>query len=261
MKLRLILLLSWLCIVAFAQDVGNQQAVLSNARQAYYSLQDQGLASFRCDLTPNWDAVLADEWKSNPAGADTALKTLNQLRFTVSVLANKTTITHNELSGENAKMQEALSQIYSGMQQMTEGFFDTWRLFAWDSPFPAVNSDYRLEDAGASYRLIYKEGAANVVTVMGKDFVIRDLAVSTPQFDSALRLAFARTHKGAFLLNKYGAVYQTDKPEETSKLAVAMDYQVVEGFYLPQNLSLSGSYGTSPFAIQLVFSGCQVGKK
>ena len=40
-----------------------------------------------------------------------------------------------------------------------------------------------------------------------------------------------------------------------------MDYQVVEGFYLPQNLSLSGSYGTSPFAIQLVFSGCQVGKK
>jgi len=248
--------------IATAQDVPNKQAVLSQATQSYYSLRNEGLASFQCSITPNWESLLAEERKSNPAAIDAAIRVLSQLRFTVNVRPDQTaTVTHNEVPAQNPEMQQGLRQIYGGMEQMTEGFFDTWKLFVFDHPFPAVNSDYRLEEADSTYRLTYKEDAANVVTVMGKDFAIKSLSVTTSQFDSGIRPSFIQTAKRTWLLNKYSAVYENGHKEQTTVLDMAMDYQTVNGFNLPRNLALSGSYGGTPFAVELTFSDCTAQRK
>jgi len=261
MKLRLFLLLVFSSALAVGQEVADPQAVLSRARQAYYSLDAEGVASFQCTVTPNWEMLLADERKSNPEAADAAIKVLTQIHFTANVTSGKTTITHNDLSGQSAQMQSALSSIYGGMQQMLEGFFDTWRMFVWNPPFPAVTSTYHLQDSGSVYSLTYQENSADVVTILGKDYAVTSLSVASPEFKSTFSPGFYKTTKGTFLLNKYNSVYQSDKPEEATALNTSMNYQNVDGVYMLQDLTLSGTYGQSPFNIQMIFSGCQVGRK
>jgi hypothetical protein len=246
---------------ASSQDLGNKQALLGQARQSYYNLRDRGLASFQCSTTPNWEVLLHDELKSNPDGASAAIKTLSQIRFTTSLAAdNSVKLTHNDLPGQSQHMMDALRQIYGGMEQMTSGFFDTWKLFMLSPPFPEVGSQYHLEPLGSQYRLTYKDGPADVVTTMSRDFAITNLQVTTPDFNSSIQPTFTRTSQG-WRLNGYEASYQSQKPEEATHLKVLMDYQDIEGLAILKNLYLSGSYGGSPFAVELAFSGCQVTKK
>ena len=243
------------------QVIANKQAILSQARQSYYNLHNEGLAAFQCSVTPNWEMLLQNQRKQDPAAVDAAVKTLNQLHFTASLAAdNSVKLTHNDLTGQSQQMMEALRQIYGGMEQMTSGFFDTWKLFMLRSPFPEVKSEYQLEALGPQFRLAYKDGTADVVTTMGRDLSITNLRVTTTDFDSSIQPTFTRTPKG-LVLHAYDASYQSQKPEEATHLKVLIDYQEVQGFQMLEKLSLSGTYGGSAFAVELQFSDCHVSKR
>jgi hypothetical protein len=244
-----------------AQAVANKQALLSQARGAYYNLRTEGLASFECSVTPNWELLLKKEVEQNPEGAKSAIDTLNQLQFTLTMSPDgNVKLTHNELEGQSDQMKDALKQIYSGMEQMASGFFDTWKLFMLNPPFPEVNSEYQLVSAGSQYKLSYKDDTADVVTTMARDLAINNMKITTPQFDSTIQPSFNKTAKG-FLLSGYEASYQSQKPEEATKLDVKISYNEVEGVQMLQKLDLSGSYGGVPFAVELGFSDCKVTKK
>jgi hypothetical protein len=248
--------------LAFAQAAPDQRSLLSQARQSYYALHNEGLTAFQCSIKPDWNAVLADQHKKDPAAANQAIATLNQLLFTVSVSGDgKVKVAHNDLSGQSPQMMAALAQIYGGMEQMTSGFFDTWTMFVLSPPFPGLASEYRLEAVGPQYRLSYREQpAADVVTTMDRDFAISDLSVTTPEFFSTIQPSFTKTRKG-LLLSGYEAHYQSKKAEETTNLKVRIGYQEVERVQMLSTLDLSGTYGGASFAVQLTFSDCQVTKK
>jgi hypothetical protein len=249
------------CSIAFPQAIANKQSVLSQARQSYYNLRSEGLQSFTCSVSPNWGLLLEKERGQNSEAADAALRTLDQLHFTINLAADSSVkLTHNELAGQSTEMIAALKQIYGGMEQMASGFFDSWKLFMVNPPFPDVNSQYQLEAAGQQYRLTYREDLADVVTTMGRDFAINNLKITTPEFDSSIQPTFSKTPQG-FLLSAYQASYKSQKAEETTDLKVSMDYQDVQGLKMPQKLNLTGAYGGSPFAMELTFSDCSVAKK
>jgi hypothetical protein len=247
--------------LAFAQAAVDERALLSRARQSYYDLHKEGMTGFQCTIKPDWNSVLAAQRKANPEGVDRAISTLSQLLFTVNLSPEgRVSLTHNDLTGQNKEMMDALAKIYGGMEQMTSGFFDTWTAFVLKPPFPEVAGQYRLETVGPQYRLSYKDETADVVTTMGSDFVISDLKVTTPEFLSTIEPSFTRTPKG-FLLSGYEAHYQSNKPEETTHLKVLIAYQEVDRVQMLQKLDLSGTYGATAFAVQLTFTGCQVTKK
>jgi len=238
-----------------------RQAVLGAATRSFYNLRSQGLVSYQCEITPDWNLLLQDQRKQNPAGADTAIGILNQLHFTVNLAADDSVkITHNELTGQNDAMMKALSQIYGGMEQMTSGFFDTWKLFLVNTPFPAVDSDYQVEDLGQRYRLTYKESGSDVATSMGHDYQITNLQVTTKDFDSAIQPTFSNNGSG-YVLTSYDATYTSQNAAEKTVLTVNLEYQPVQGLQLPKTLNLSGTYGGTPFAVKLTFSNYQVTKK
>jgi len=244
-----------------AQNLVDKQAILSQARQSYYNLRNEGLATFQCSVTPNWERILQEELRQDPASIDATVKTLSQLHFTTSVAAdNSVKLTHNDLPGQSQQMKDALRQIYGGMEQMTSGFFDSWGLFMLGTPFPEINSKYQLDTIGQQYRLTYKEGTADVVTTMGRDFSITDLKVTSPEFDSSLQPTFTKTPRG-LLLRGYDASYQSQKPKETTRLKVLIDYQEVQGFQMLQKLNLSGTHDGTAFALELLFSDCHVSTK
>jgi len=244
-----------------AQTVPNASHVITDARQAYYNLPSEGMATFQCTLTPNWEALLEDQRKQDPEAADRAINVFKQIRFVVTRGADgKFRITHNELSGQSKEMNDALAQIYKGMEQMTSGFYDTWSPFMISSPLPDPGSTYQLQAGGPLYLLAYKEGTSDVATTLSKDFAISELKVTTPEFDSVIHPEFTRTPKG-LVLRAYTATYETKNPGEATRLNVLIGYQETDGIQMLRRLELSGSYGGANFAIDLAFSDCQVTRK
>ncbi len=243
----------------YGADVANKRAIVNQARQAYYSLKDRGLIEFQANVSPNWRLVLKDQIATNPASAETALKLLNGIHFTVSLGPDGVVkVTHQaDVAPTNVKVAEGFNQIFTGMEQAMSGFFDTWKPFMLSSPFPDADSDYQLEGLDSQYLLSYKDGTADVATTMSKNLVISEIKVDSPAFKSVLQPQFIKSPQG-LLFTGYDATYREPSGGEGVQLKVQIDYQQVNGLQLPRKLNLAGSYQGTPFAMELMFSDYQV---
>ena len=248
-----------LSLVLFSAVMSAQTAdkkeIVKQARQSYYSLIGQGLVEFKCTTVPNWKLLLAEQ-KLDADTVDRTVELLNKIHFSVSLAAGgDAKVTHNDISAENEQMAKGLGQIYSGMEQMTTGFFQTWSVFSMSPALPEIGGDYQLQKTGAEYRLTYKDGTADVITILDRDFAMSYLKTTTPDFDSTIRPQFKKTAKG-LLLAGYSATYTGKSAADTTELQIAIDYQAVDELQLPQKLDLKGTYGGSPFHVEVAFSGC-----
>lgn len=243
-----------------AQTVDKSQ-VLQQARDSYYRLSAHGFSGVQCNMSPNWESLLSEQRKTDPASADQAIAMLKKLQFTVSVdSAGSAKVTHTTVAAENEEQAKGLEQIYGGMEQMINGFFATWTPFMLNSPFPEVASEYDLADQGSQWLLTYKEGDANVATTMAKDLVVRELKVTTAEFKSSIQPQFDKGSQGLVLVG-YKANYEGKTPAEKTVLDVKIANQEVNGLQIPAKLGLSGSYGGSSFAIEVSLFGCAATKK
>ena len=233
--------------------------VVDQARHAYYSLRAVGLDEFQSTIKPNWAIVLKDELKANPEGGQAALKMLNGLHFAMLLDKDgKVTVTHRaDVEPVNAQQREGFNQIFSGMEQAVSGFFATWSLFMLNSPFPEAGVDYQLDDLGSQWRLSYKDGTGDVVTLMSKDLVISEVKVTTAEFVSSVRPSFNRTGK-SFVLTGYAADYKPTSGPGVVKLDVKIDHQPVSGLQLPVSLIADSVLDGAPTHIELGFSEYQV---
>lgn len=233
---------------------------LKKARQSYYSLKDQGLAEFQCTMAPNWAFLLSDQRKNDPTGIDAAIEKLKALHFGLTVgLDGNAKVTHNELTAENDQVANGLKQVYSGMEQMATGFFQTWSAYTISPAFPDEATPFEINAIGSDYVISYKEGAAEVTTTMAKDYAISSMRVKTAEFDSTIKPQFKKIPKG-LLLSGYQALYRGATPADATDLDVTIDYQEINGLQFPQEVSLSGSYGASPFKVKVNFTACTATK-
>jgi hypothetical protein len=256
-KLYLPLLMAC-CLVVAAQSqtpVADSKKVMEDARHAYYSLRSAGLDEFRATVKPNWEVVLKDQLASDPATAQAGLKLLNGIHFSMLLDAtDKVTVTHQtDAAPSNEQQRKGFEDIYSGMDQAINGFFTTWELFMLNSPFPAADRPYTLENLGTQYRLSYKDGAADVVTMMNKSLIITDIKVNSPDFNSSVRPQFVHTPKG-FVLTGYDADYKPTSGSGVVKLALKIDHQPVSGMQLPVSLVMDSVMDGAPTHMELAFS-------
>ena len=260
-KLCLPLLLAC-SLAAMAQSqtpVADRKKVIEDARQAYYSLRTAGLDEFRATVKPNWELVLKDQLASDPASAQAGLKLLNGIHFSMLLdKQDKVTVTHHaDVEPSNDQQRQGFDQIYSGMDQAINGFFTTWSLFMLNSPFPSADSPYTLEDLGTQYRLSYKDGASDVVTMMGKNLIITDIKVNSAEFVSSVRPRFVHTAKG-FVLSGYDADYKPTSGSGVVKLALKIDHAPVSGLQLPVNIVLDSVMDGAPTHMELALSEHEV---
>jgi hypothetical protein len=239
--------------------VPNSARIVEQARRAYYSLRAVGLDEFQSTVKPNWEVVLRDEIKASPENAQAALKLLNGLHFSMLLDKDgKVTMSHHaDVEPQSAKQREGFDQIYSGMDQAVSGFFSTWSMFMLNTPFPSAETEYELEDLGKQYRLTYKDGSADVVTLMSKDLIITEVKVTSAEFTSSVRPQFTRTAKG-LVLSGYTADYQPTSGPGVVKLDVKMEHQPVSGLQLPVSLIADSVLDGAPTHIELAFSDRQV---
>jgi len=246
------------CAAAMAQSrtpITDNKKVIEDARRAYYSLHTAGLDEFRATVKPNWELVLKDQLKADPVGAQAWLKLLYGIHFSMLLDdAGKVTVTHHTDTEPTSEQQrKGFDDIYSGMDQAINGFFTTWSVFMLNSPFPSPDSEYKLEDLGTQYRLSYKDGAADVVTMMSKNMIITDIRVTSAEFNSSVRPQFVHTAKG-FVLTGYDADYKPTSGPGVVKLALKIDHHPVNGLQLPDSLVLDSVMDGAPTHIELAFS-------
>src|SRR5258708_27819912 len=110
-------------------------------------------------MVPNWAALLEEQRKAEPAKIDEAIERLKGIHFSVDVDADGAAkVGHNEIAADNDAMAKGLAQVYSGMEQMTSGFFQTWAVFVIHPALPEQGTDFDLETSPLQYHLAYKEG-------------------------------------------------------------------------------------------------------
>lgn len=241
------------------KNTAAQKELIQRSRDAYYSLRTQGLDEFRATIKPNWALVLKDQLKADPAKGEAALKLLNGLHFFMLLDKDgKVTVTHQtDTEPANEQQRQGFNQIYSGMDQAITGFFTTWSVFMLEPPLPAVNSDFHLEDLGVQYRISYKDGASDVITTMGKDMIVTEVKVNSPEFISSIRPQLTRSAKG-FVLTGYSADYKPTSGTGVVKLDLKIENEAVSGLQLPASLVLDSVLDGEPTHIELAFSEHQV---
>lgn len=236
-----------------------QNQILQRGRDAYYSLRAQGLDQFQSTIKPNWENVLKGQGVGDPAQLEAALKLLNGLHFTMVLdKEGKVSVSHtSDNEPPNEQVRAGFNQIYSGIEQAVSGFFATWSLFMLTPPLPEVNSDYQLDDLGTTYRLTYKDGASDVVTILARDMSISEVKVTTAQFSSTVRPRMSKTAKG-FVLAGYDADYTPTSGPGVVHLDVKIAHAPVQGLQLPVSLIADTTLDGAPTHIELAFSDHQV---
>jgi hypothetical protein len=247
---------------AAGATVADSKTVLQNARAAYYNLHSRGMASFQCDVVPDWHLALADMTKTNPEAARNLMQLLEQLHFTVSVAPDDAvTVAHKGLENvQNEDVLNGLKQIYGGMEQMVTGTFQTWNLFMLKTPFPDAGGDFELVDLGRRYQLKFKDEGADVTTTMGHDFAIDKMEVTNPGSESSIGPALTKTPQG-FLLAGFDTTFKAEDMPEATRLQVGLEYKKVQGLEMLSRMTLKGASGSKPFTVEMGFSNCQAAMK
>jgi hypothetical protein len=262
-QFRIWLVLLLICgLLAPQGSAADKQEIIRQAKRAYYNLPSQGLIEMQSAVVPNWGAILKEELKTDVPPDHPAFKILNGLHFRLSLDekgAAKLTHQTDNTPTDQASI-ENMNQTISGVEQVLSGFSQTVAPFLFTSPFPEVESAYELEEQGDQYRLSYKEGQFDVLTIMKKDFAIVEFKVSGPEFNASVKPQFKSTPKG-FLVTGYQATYQASSGTESYQLSVQIDYQEVEGFQVPAKLGVDATVNAATHKMELQFTGYQIKKQ
>lgn len=222
------------------------QEILSRARGAYYSLTKKEFKGFTAAVEPNWEVILGDT--ATPA----SLKIFRAVQFSMTVDASgAATITH-EVGPDAAKpeLQPTVNRIHADVQRLVAGFFNTWRIFVVNSPFP--ETDIQIENRNARYELSYTTQTGHLTIAMTDNLVITEWTMSNSTVKRTVKPRFQKTPDG-LLLSGYEGVFNPVGDGIKTTLEFQIEYQDAGGIKLPYKVRLSGMHGNEPVEAELVF--------
>ena len=244
------------CAVSTCAAQASNREVINKARDSYYNLKRLGLIEFRANVRPNWEVLLKDE-STSPAG----VKLLNGLHFSILFGQGGDIVVNHQADfpPQNDVIAKGYRDIFQGVDRAIYGFFQTWNLFMFESPFPEPDSAYELQDLGASYLLKYAEPKTRVATTFGKDFYIKEIQVSGESFSGAIKPEFKKTDHGNIIV-AYNGIYLGAAGNGNTDLQVAIQYNEVNGLLVPLKVNVDGTYNGEPVNMEILFSDYKISK-
>src|SRR5262245_54208361 len=261
--------LAFACAVAMAMlvelplgaDRADKREIVKQARAAYYGLRPRGFDSFQATLTPDWNVVLSASGQK-PTEAQLAL--LGGLHFEMIYDgAGKTRVTHrSDTPAPNEAVQKGYDQIFNGMDQVIEGFFQTYTPFMITSPFPSIDGDYRVDDIENGYVVAWKEDrdTTSITTRITRTFAITDMVINSTEFDALIKPTFSTSTDG-YVLAAYNGFFKPKAGNGTVLIDCSIEHQLVDGFRLVRKLTFSSSVDGSPNKTEIAFSNYSVKRK
>jgi hypothetical protein len=241
--------------ISFAATPSDAE-IIAKADASYYNLRGHSLLRFHCTLVPNFEQLVREQMKSSSKEQTERIQLLNQLRF--EVLYGKTGIaqvSHNIVDVDTEQELKVLKQVSGGIDQIIEGFFNTWSMFMEKGPLSPTEFD-KVEDLGTEYRVSKANpGTTKSEVLMDKSVLITRVSADAPEFTGWVEPQFEKTPDG-LVLSSYKSEY-ADKGNSPARLSVGIVNQEVSGFRIPRKLNIS----VSATNIQLEFTDCIIEKR
>jgi hypothetical protein len=244
------------CAASSAAGQTRNRDIINRARDSYYNLKRLGLVEFRANIRPNWELLLKGE-SSSPA----AMKLLKGMHFSILFGESGAVVVNHQADfpPPDDVIAKGYKDIFAGVDNVIYGFFETWNLFMFESPFPEPDSAYELQDLGASYLLKYAEPRTRVATTFDKDFYIKEIQVSGESFSGAIKPEFKKTEHGQVIV-AYKGSYRAATGNRNSDLRASIQYNEVNGLEVPLKVNVEGTYNGGPVNMQIIFSDYQISK-
>ena len=236
--------------LAFSVHPRNQSAtnenVVTRARGAYYSVARKGFKGFTASVEPNWEVILAQT--ATPAN----LLIFRAVKFSIVVDANGAVSLTHEVGPHAAKpeLRPAVNLIHADVQRLVAGFFNTWRIFMVNSPFP--EAEFQIENQEKRHQLFYTTQSGKVTIIMTEDFVITEWNIVGPTAKRTVKPQFQKTADG-LLLSGYQGIFEPIGPGIKTTLDFHIEYQDAGGIKVPYKVNFTGMHGSEPVESELVF--------
>jgi hypothetical protein len=244
-------------LAAFGQTPDSAQ-IVEDARADYYNLAQQGLKEFRCDVKTDWGAAL-EPATTDAAGREQILAALRQTHFEVAVGMTGGPRVSLRFDGA-APSDDVAARLRAsslGVQRSLSGALDEFSSLLFGSPLPP-DRNYHVEDQGDRLRVTFGSDEVRIVETMNKTHAIEEMMIATQHSTVSVRPRFQREPTGfvPVAIDSSVEAAGADKVE----LHVEIAYQTVEGFELPQSVTVRDKQLAGGAPVQFSFSNCQVSR-
>jgi len=234
----------------------DKKEILDKARQSYYVLQNQGLKSFQCVIQPDWKQLLAFLMQK-PVPADSPVPAqLSAVQYS-AVIDEQGTVKLTPSRPAGANVDSGLDQFITEGQQVVDGFFKSWIPMLVTGAFPAdQDQNYELSEQSDGYHLVQKVGDASIELVLSKEIVLTAMKVTSSTANVLMLPKYSKTEKGLLLTG-----VDTDINKGTQDVNFQVQYQIVEGFQLPDKVSYQVTSPAYKASFDLSFAKYQLAKR
>lgn len=250
-------LLACMTAVVAAQQIAEPErsTVLVSAAKAYYNARQLGLREFACVAQPDW-TLLVGSASDSAAG----LKLLKAQHYYLKLnVDDQVELTHKSDFVPPKEFEKDLKDLFTGIQEMTTGFFAVWSAFALRNPFPEPASKCEVLSSASGYEVRCDEPSSKTVTLLTRDFSITEIRAKLLNTTVVMRPVFNKTPQG-FILATYDS--DADMPDGSKvKSHVEVVYDAQAAYRLPSRIKLDGNMGGQKAKIDLILDGYQITKK
>jgi len=224
---------------AMAEDYRKRSVVIRHGEirgrmnRAYYHVKSEGLAGFRCQVVPDWDALL-NNLKPDPTGVE-LLGYLRQTHFEVSVGPDgaSSVSRQSEVAPPNEQIAARLRAASAAIEQVLTGYFQMATMFV-GPLFSDGDESAKVEDLNGQYRISQKQGENEALISMDRDLMITEVKVSMSGTEVTLVPKFSKSPKG-YIATGFDGKFST--AAGNAEVVVEIENQEVEGFALPKTVT------------------------
>lgn len=218
----------------------DKHTVLQQARKSYYNLRTLGLKEFRAQADPNWELVL-EEHNLPP----NSLREYHGIHFDVVLDSDgNMSVTHRfDHPFTDSFTIKQVNRTTKAFEQVVSGMFSRcWRSYVFDSLFEHPDSEYDMVDSAGQYWITWIGSETRVVTILSKDFVIREKITTKANSRATLIPKFERTEEGLIITSEEIKVETTSTRVASTALHVFLrfDHVDVQGLQLPHVVNFDG---------------------
>lgn len=226
-----------------AQSKGNSpdRAFIAQARNMYYSLQQEGVRELRCSARPNWAAVLASVPSATPDSRKRALVHLSTTEFKIVMTEAGTEVTMQQSSDQNSSdVSSDLAAIIDFVRVDIQQAFDLWRMVTFKPLLPGPKTAFRLEHRAGKYDLIDGEQQLE----LDEKGLIQTFSSSIPGGTATLSmpLHYDRSARGLVLSGMGLRIANEPSP----RMEMTLQYLEQDGLPLPSAISCKSQHPFGP---------------
>jgi hypothetical protein len=242
-------------------NIPDAAEIIRKAHDAQYSLPKQGMKSFRCSITIDWDALYKD-LGADSESSQTVLALLKKIRLKVAVGPDGSSSLSRESDDAppSAEIAERLQESQAGLDQMINGLLKTWAVYMVESMIPQPDEKYHLELVDGKYLLTQSENGMDLAIDFDSNLKIARVSSKSSKQNGEFRPTFESNPNG-FVLTGYVITFDPPVAGGTTKADVKIENQTVDGLELPHLVSIKLPYKDASMNVHLTFSDYQVTRK